>query len=146
MQNDDIIKLFTLGFDCGQVVLLNFLKDFNLTREQALKLTSCFGGGSFKGKTCGAINGSLVVLGLKYGHFNENDFKTKEKIEEITKYFFLLFEEKYGSSECKSLLKHDINNKEELQIILNEGLLFTLCPNIVKDSIFFIKEIFKKYK
>lgn len=146
MKNEDIKKLFLLGFDCGQVVMLKFYKKLGLTKEQSLKLASGFGGGSFKGKTCGAINGALMVLGLKYGYFKENDFSSKEKIEKIIQEFFDVFEKKYGSSECKSILKYDISNKKDFQKILEKGLLFTLCPNIVQDSIFFVEDLFKKYE
>ena len=33
----------------------------------ALKLGTCFGGGSRKGEMCGAVAGALMVIGLLYG-------------------------------------------------------------------------------
>ena len=39
-------------------------------------------------------------------------------------------------------LKYDISKPEEMQKILDEGLLFDFCPEVVKDSITILKEIF----
>ena len=36
----------------------------------------------------------------------------------------------------------DISKPEEMQKILDEGLLFDFCPEVVKDSITILKEIF----
>ena len=56
--------------------------------------------------------------------------------------FLQKFQEKYGVCNCKGLLKHDISKPEEMQKILDEGLLFDFCPEVVKDSITILKEIF----
>ena len=39
-------------------------------------------------------------------------------------------------------MEHDISKPEEMQKILDEGLLFDFCPEVVKDSITILKEIF----
>ena len=56
--------------------------------------------------------------------------------------FLQRFQEKYAVCNCKGLLKHDISKPEEMQKILDEGLLFDFCPEVVKDSITILKEIF----
>ena len=51
------------------------------------------------------------------------------------------FQEKYGVCSCKGLLKHDIADPEGMQKILEEGLLFDFCPEIVRDTIEILNEV-----
>lgn len=49
--------------------------------------------------------------------------------------------EKYDSCSCKGLLKHDIADPEDMQKILEKGLLVNFCPEVVKDTIEILKEV-----
>ncbi len=46
--------------------------------------------------------------------------------------FYRNSRKKYAVCNCKGLLKHDISKPEEMQKILDEGLLFDFCPEVVK--------------
>ena len=43
-----------------------------MSKEDAIKVSSAFGGGLGEGETCGAIIGGMLVLGMKYGNTGEN--------------------------------------------------------------------------
>ena len=47
----------------------------------------------------------------------------------------------FESCRCKELLKYDISNPEEMQKIMEEGLLFDFCPEVVKDSLEILKAL-----
>lgn len=70
-------------------------------------------------------------------HMGQKDIMNAKRAEFLQK-----FQEKYAVCNCKGLLKHDISKPEEMQKILDEGLLFDFCPEVVKDSITILKEIF----
>ena len=70
------VELFERGFRCSQAVFAAFAEQFGITEKQALQIGACFGGGMNKGEVCGACTGALMVLGLKYGQFDENDLAT----------------------------------------------------------------------
>ncbi|MDD2550794.1 MAG: C-GCAxxG-C-C family protein, partial [Bacteroidales bacterium] len=71
MINDPVseaLELFKSGFNCSQAVLAAFSEECGISRETALKIACPFGGGiGGYGRTCGALTGGLMVIGLKYG-------------------------------------------------------------------------------
>ena len=84
----------------------------------------------------------MIVLGLKYGHCEVEHMGQKDIMNAKRAEFLQKFQEKYAACNCKGLLKHDISKPEEMQKILDEGLLFDFCPEVVKDSTTILKEIF----
>ena len=54
-------------YNCAQAVVMAFTPECGLTEEQAMKLCAHFGGGMKMAATCGAITGSLMVIGLMGG-------------------------------------------------------------------------------
>ena len=72
---------------------------------------------------------------LKYGHSMNNDLKQKEIMREKTSEFKRLFAEKYESCMCRELLGHDISKEDEMEQVLEQGLLFDFCPCVVRDII-----------
>ena len=51
-------------YNCAQGVLVPFAAEQGLDEELAYKLGECFGGGMRTGRTCGALVGTLMALGL----------------------------------------------------------------------------------
>ena len=137
-----IREKFIKGYDCSQVVLSYFAEKLGITEEMANKVSACFGGGMMHGDTCGAFTGAIMAVGLKYGHCEVEHMGQKDIMNAKRAEFLQKFQEKYAVCNCKGLLKHDISKPEEMQKILDEGLLFDFCPEVVKDSITILKEIF----
>ena len=53
-------------FSCSQAVFSTLAPEFGINEENALKISSAFGGGMMRhGEVCGAVTGSLMTLGLK---------------------------------------------------------------------------------
>ena len=94
---------FDNGYSCSQSILMTFGPQLGMSENDAAKVASAFGGGIARsGETCGAVSGSLMVLGLKYGSgMNLNKDFVYQKASEFTK----RFESKYGSLKCKQLIK-----------------------------------------
>ena len=63
------VDLYGKNFNCSQAVLTAFAEDFGLSEKLTLSLGTSFGGGARNGQMCGAVSGALMVLGLKFGHF-----------------------------------------------------------------------------
>ncbi len=141
MEKTQIAELFGKGIDCSQVVVGAYARELGITKEEAYKMAAAFGGGMGVGETCGAVVGAMIVLGLKYGHFDTEDMGQKDVMNKKRALFLEKFQEKYGSSRCKELLKHDISKPEEMQKILEEGLLFDFCPEVVRDSLEILKTL-----
>ena len=75
MTSDNIKELFIKGIDCSQVVAGAFSDELKLEPALLRKMGACFGGGMGRGETCGSYIAALMIIGLKYGHFSENDEK-----------------------------------------------------------------------
>ena len=81
---EESIELFKEKYNCCQAIVLPYSKLFGIDREIALKMSSGFGGGIARmGEICGAINGAVMVLGLKYGYTDSKDIEQKEKLNDI---------------------------------------------------------------
>ena len=78
MKKEEIQELFVQGIDCSQVVACHFADEMGLSKEQARKVSACFGGGMMCGETCGAVTGALMVIGMKYGACKRGRYGSKE--------------------------------------------------------------------
>jgi len=131
---EEIKEQFLQGIDCSQVVLLNFLELLGQDKDMLFRISAGFGGGMNHGETCGAVIGATLVLGLLYGD-------NKPLLIEKTEAFRKEFSKQHNSCICKEILHYDISKEEEKAKIFNEGLLFSLCPKVVVDSISILEEI-----
>jgi len=137
----EALEKFGQGFDCSQVVLENVAENLDLDKKTALKITSAFGGGMCKGDTCGCVTGALMAIGLKYGHFEPGDEISKNEMLAKKAEFEKEFSERNGSCICREILKYDLSKPEEMEKILEEGLLTTLCPKLVVSACDILEEI-----
>lgn len=140
---DEIAEQFQQGFDCSQIVLVQFAEQLGLTAEQANQVSAAFGGGMMRGETCGAVIGALMAIGLKYGQTKAGDMQQKDIMSQKRAEFQSTFLEKYSSCMCKDLLEHDISSEQGLQQILEKNLFFTFCPKVVEDVSKILDKILK---
>lgn len=141
MTKEEIKNLFMQGIDCSQVVTGAFADKMQLSEEQARKVAACFGGGMMCGETCGAVTGALMVIGMVYGHSRENDQEQKNIMAAKTAEFKQLFAGKYSSCMCRELLGHDISKPGELDKVMEEGLMFDFCPQLVEYTIEILEKV-----
>ncbi len=139
---EQAVSCFKQGFYCSQAVLSAYSQKFGLDRETALKITGAFGGGiCHMGKTCGAVTGTFMVIGLKHGMTKVEDEQAKEKTCDLVREFVNRFEARNGSIMCKELLGCDISTPEGMKIIEDKKLFETLCPKLVQDAAEIIEQI-----
>jgi C_GCAxxG_C_C family probable redox protein len=135
MDKKAIADEFMKGFDCSQVVLSQCAGRLGITAEEANKAAAAFGGGMGIGETCGAVVGAMIAIGMKYGHYKEGDAEQKDIMSAKRAEFIAAFKDKYGSCACRDLLGHDISVPGEFDKVLEEGLLFDFCPQVVADTL-----------
>lgn len=129
------------GLNCAQAIVATYGPDFGLSRETALKISSSFGGGMGRlGYTCGAISGSLMILGLIYGYADAKDSETKRRVYEMVREFIDLFKEKWKSTECRELLRAEIHTKNGYKQACEKGL-FRRCDRYVQTAAEILEEM-----
>ena len=139
---EQAVSYFQEGFNCSQSILASYCIEFGLNESIALKLATGFGGGIGRlGKTCGAVSGALMVIGLKYGRDKIEDNASKEKTYTLVQKFINKFIKLNQSISCNELLDCDINTLEGLNSAKEKNLFSTLCPDFVRTSAEIIEKL-----
>ena len=151
MTKEEVCQLFMAGIDCSQVVTGACAEKMGMTKEQARKMSACFGGGMMCGETCGAVTGALMVLGMVFGHSEENDGDQKGVMAGKVAEFKKRFLEKYPSDMCREILGHDISKPGEMDKVLEKSLFqiraadfWNICPHKKANVISQPQNIFQK--
>lgn len=61
------VHLGKQGYTCSESVVMAFADRIGLAPETAARIACGFAGGMAQGKTCGAVTGAIMVIGMKYG-------------------------------------------------------------------------------
>lgn len=139
-------ELFANNFNCSQAVLTAFAPDFGLDEKLALMLGTQFGGGARNAEMCGAVSGALMVLGLKYGHFEAENNEQKSRAYAIATEFTKRFKELNGSIVCRDLLGYDLTKPEDSACIRERNLFKTVCPEMIRSAVEVLEGIMSDYE
>lgn len=147
MSSEEAMKYFEeKKGSCSQAVLTMFNEKYNLgdiDHDTCMKIASAFCGGvANTGNICGALNGALMVLGLKYG-ISDMDASMEEgmKVIDISQKLLDEFKKMNGSIMCKELIKHDLITPEDIQDAFETGA-FEKCPKFVEDTSKILENLF----
>ena len=99
-------ELFLEGFNCAQAVCIAFCDLTGLSKEQAAKMASAFGGGMGRMReVCGAVSGMYMVLSQLYG-YDQPDDTAKKALYTDVQAMAAQFREQAGSIICREILKN----------------------------------------
>ena len=135
-------KQFEKGFLCAPVVLSTYSEQLGLERTSALKIACGFGGGIGRmGRTCGAVTGAVMVIGLKHGQVNLADEESRETTYKLAKEFIDKFTALHGSIECRGLIGYDLSDSGELRLARASGVFQNKCPVFVYDAARILEDV-----
>ena len=100
MLMDKINKYYTKEYDlnCAEVMIYAASDEYNMNlKSETFKTMSSFGGGMGIESVCGAITGSLAVIGIL---FTKERAHEGERVKNLCKEFFQKFEAKLGTNNC----------------------------------------------
>jgi len=121
------------GANCAQTVFGAFADRFDYAEEEFTKIAAGFGGGMFRGDTCGAVTGGIMALGAAFGD-------DSDKMHEKVKAFQTQFAEKHGSTICRELMGYDFSIPGEREKALASGAK-DRCPEYVADAVEMIEKL-----
>ena len=120
----DLIAKVDRDFDnelmCSQVTFLYGARKLGYDEETALLAGSGFGWGMQHGERCGAVTGSLMALGLKYGYRNLEEFPNYKILKKVQAEFDRRFKEEIGALTCAEILKANYGVAKERELIYEE--------------------------
>ena len=98
-------ELFKKGYNCSQSIFAAFCDETGLAFDDALKISSSFGGGMGRlREVCGAVSGMFMVAGMKYGYTDPTDKAKKSEHYKLIQSLAKRFEDKNSSIICRELL------------------------------------------
>lgn len=142
-------KAFENSFNCGQSSLAGLLAEFmpeNEGKDEVLKAGSIMFGVGNRGETCGAVQGSMMFLGLLYGQdgttklLNPSEFTKIHKRVSVGTNFANTFANKWGSTQCKNVhgqimgKYYNFQNLQELAAFYKDGA-DKKCQTVVESAI-----------
>jgi len=106
---------FRNGLNCSESIVHTFNEMLNNpVSSEALKMATGFGGGLGQaGCMCGALTGSVMVLGLFKGRFKHEE--AREPAYNLAHDFHDRFLEEYGATCCRALNLHEFDSQEHLR-------------------------------
>lgn len=137
----EALELFKSGYSCSQAVLMPFGDELNIPRETAVKISCSFGGGlGGAGKTCGALTGAIMVVGLKCGTTESTDQEANKLACEKTRELVEIFEKTHGSTNCNELIGFDRSNLSGTELMAKQHSFNTICPKFLETVVSFLEE------
>jgi C_GCAxxG_C_C family probable redox protein len=137
-------KNHNLGFACSQAVLLAFATELGLDAGIAARIASGFGGGMGRnGRTCGAVSGAVMVVGLAFGGTLPTDKEAKERAYAMSRRVQEEFQARCGSLDCPALLGVDISTAEGLARAHAEKR-FARCDQYIEEAARIVSEVLKE--
>lgn len=131
----EILALFEQGYNCAQAILAVYGKESGLQREHAFRIGAPFGGGiADTGNICGAVTGSLMVIGLKKGNVKPASWLKKAKLLRTSRTFMERFTSSQGSLTCCTIQKQIAGEKRD---VARESH----CASVVEAAIEILEEI-----
>ena len=103
MLMDKINKYYTKEYDfnCSEVMMYAASDEYNMNlKSETFKTMASFGGGMGIESVCGAISGSLAVIGILFTKQRAHEGDTVKK---LCQEFFEKFEERLGTNNCTEL-------------------------------------------
>jgi C_GCAxxG_C_C family probable redox protein len=135
-------KQFEKGYSCAPSVLSTYSEQFGLGKELALKIACGFGGGIGRtGRTCGAVTGAVMVIGLKHGQANVDDGESRQATHKLVREFIDKFTALHGSAECRELIGYDLSNPAEFELARESSIVEEKCRGFVYDAACMLEDI-----
>ncbi|MFA9371773.1 MAG: C-GCAxxG-C-C family protein [Labilibaculum antarcticum] len=139
------IHSFYNGMNCAQAVLTSYTDHLKFDPDMALAVSNGFGGGMGKmQKTCGAVTGSFMVLGIYNSKKQVENIDARNATNEMIQKFTVDFTALYDSLDCKALLNCDFTTEEGEKVFKDQDMKKNICSKCISDSIKLINALTKE--
>ena len=106
VHSDKACDLFAGGLNCAQSVFVAFCDVTGMDKENALKISSSFGGGMGRlREVCGTCSAMFMIVGLLYGLGEGYTFEDKAEHYKRVQELAAQFKEVHNTIICRELLK-----------------------------------------
>ncbi len=108
---ENCMYYFHNGYSCSEATLQAGVDLFGLQSDCTPAVASAFGGGiKSLGHVCGAVSGTLMLIGIMYGKHSLED--SSEKSDKLSLEFLNFCEKEFGTLMCRDIT--GLNFREEV--------------------------------
>ena len=120
------------GFCCAESVLMALAEAKGIKSDIIPRIaTGLCSGMSRTSRTCGALSGAIMGMGLTYGRMTPDD--DREYLYALVQELFRRFTEKHGTTLCHELIGCDLNTEEGQKFFVDNDL-DPKCQQITSDA------------
>jgi C_GCAxxG_C_C family probable redox protein len=144
-RRENALEVFKTGFNCSQAVLSVFAEECRISRDDAFRLSTGFGGGmGRKTQVCGAVTGGIIALGARFGRTESDSKDCMVETYEKTQSLIDIFTEKMEMISCTKLLNYcDLTSKKGQNEFVEKGLHAKVCQPCVATAVEILEELMK---
>jgi C_GCAxxG_C_C family probable redox protein len=125
---------FDGGYNCAQSVFRQFCEEYGVSLALSTRIASGFGGGLKMAKTCGAVSGAIMSLGLIFGFEDTENSEVIEQMNNVTLQFLAGFKSKYNTTDCKEILGIDVSLPGNRMKAKESGVMQHMCPDCINTA------------
>lgn len=132
---DHADRHFHEGYNCCQSTLLAVAEAHDVGCEGCIPAVAYGMGGGIghTGRTCGAVTGAVMALGLAVDRFTEGDRRAKKtRAYELGGAFLERFAERFGTSRCERLIGLNLSEPGSMERFLASGAFDETCTPCVR--------------
>jgi len=131
------------GYNCAQSVLKAVLEEKGMFFDEAMSLSSGFGGGiAGEGRTCGAVTGAIMAIGALNGLHGEDVVQAKKRTYEISSMLIERLKEKFKTTQCYELIGVDMKDPEAKKAARDRGVFSDQCSEFVATAVGIVLDLF----
>ena len=139
------VERFKGGLKCSQAIVATYCSALGLEEEIGVKVAAAFGGGmGHTGKTCGAITGAMMVIGLHCSKEGCSTAQAKARSYTLASELMKTFQTRHVYTNCKDLVGQDLSTDEGMRTAREDDLFGTLCAAFVYSAAKILEEMLKK--
>jgi C_GCAxxG_C_C family probable redox protein len=138
-------EYFKHGYNCAQSVILSLAPSLNIDKTVAESMALGFGGGMGAQNTCGAVSAAYMIMGLYVGKLtNLSEQARKNEISRLMTAYNKIFNEQYGSINCRSLTGEDFSTLDKVKDGAKWDDIHQNCTQYVIGSVIILEDLLKK--
>ena len=133
LSKTEVQQRFMNDQNCCQCVLTQWEDELGYDAEELQRIGAAFGGGMFRGDTCGAVTGALMTLGMAFG--GSGSAEDVALIHEKAAEFRSEFIRRCGALNCREQLGYDFSVPGEKEKAIESGIMMDRCPILVTTAL-----------
>ncbi len=132
--SEKAIKLYKEEYNCSQAILSAYAEELGIDEQTAIRVASSFGGGIARtGKTCGAVTGALMVIGMKEWNSEVVKEEAKAHVYAMSQKLIEEFVNKNKTLNCEELLGVSVSTPEGRAVVKANNLTGKVCHRVIND-------------